>query len=109
MAEVRFYADEHIPKAVIRGLRQRGVDILTVADAASIGAEDSTHLRRACGERRVIVTQDDDFLRLAAGGEPHAGIVYAPQHTSVSALIHGLLLIHRVLDAEEMVDHIEFL
>jgi hypothetical protein len=24
-------------------------------------------------------------------------------------LIHGLLLIHRVLDAEEMVDHIEFL
>ena len=109
MAEGRFYADEHIPKAVIRGLRQRGVDILTVADAASIGAEDSTHLRRACGERRVIVTQDDDFLRLAAGGEPHAGIVYAPQHTSVSALIHGLLLIHRVLDAEEMVDHIEFL
>jgi predicted nuclease of predicted toxin-antitoxin system len=57
MAEVRFYADEHIPKAVIRGLRQRGVDILTVADAALIGAEDSTHLRRARGERRVIVTQ----------------------------------------------------
>jgi hypothetical protein len=49
MAEVRFYADEYIPKAVIRGLRQRGVDILTVADAASISAEDSTHLRRARG------------------------------------------------------------
>jgi hypothetical protein len=47
--------------------------------------------------------------RLAAAGEPHAGIVYAPQHTSVSALIHGLLLIHRLLDAEEMAGHIEFL
>jgi predicted nuclease of predicted toxin-antitoxin system len=109
MAEVRFYADEHIAKAVIRGLRQRGVDIRSVADAALIGAEDSTHLRHARGEGRVIVTQDDDFPRLAAGGEPHVGIVYAPQHTSVSALIHGLLLIHRVLDADEMAGHIEFL
>jgi predicted nuclease of predicted toxin-antitoxin system len=109
MAEVRFYADEHIPKAVIRGLRQRGIDILGVADAALMGAGDIAHLRRAHGERRVIVTQDDDFLRLAAAGEPHAGIVYAPQHTSVSALIQGLLLIHRVLDADEMADHIEFL
>jgi hypothetical protein len=109
MAEVRYYADEHIPKAVIRGLRQRGVDILGVADAALIGAEDITHLRHARGEGRVIVTQDDDFLRLAAAGESHAGLVYAPQHTSVSALIHGLLLIHHVLDAEEMAGHVEFL
>jgi hypothetical protein len=109
MAEVRFYADEHIPKAVIRGLRERGIDILGVADAGLVGADDITHLRRARSEHRVIVTQDDDFLRLAAGGESHAGIVYAPQHTSVSALIHGLLLIHRVLDAEEMFGHVEFL
>jgi hypothetical protein len=41
MAEVRYYADEHIPKAVIRGLRQRGVDILGVADAALMGAADN--------------------------------------------------------------------
>jgi len=109
MAEIRFYADEHIPKAVIQGLRQRGVDILTVAEAGLLAANDVTHLRFVREVSRVIVTQDDDFLRLAAAGESHAGIVYAPQHTSVSALIHGLLLIHRVLDAEEMVDHVEFL
>jgi predicted nuclease of predicted toxin-antitoxin system len=109
MAEVRFYADEHIPKAVIRGLRERGIDILGVADAGLVGADDITHLRRARSEQRVIVTQDDDFLRIAAAGESHAGIVYAPQHTSVSALIHGLLLIQRVLDAEEIAGHIEFL
>ena len=109
MAEVRFYADEHIPKAVIRGLRERGIDILGVADAGLVGADDITHLRRARSEQRVIVTQDDDFLRIAAAGESHAGIVYAPQHTSVRALIHGLLLIQRVLDAEEIAGHIEFL
>jgi hypothetical protein len=55
------------------------------------------------------VTQDDDFLRLAAAGEPHAGIVYAPQHTAIRALIRGLVLIQRALDADEMVGHIEFL
>ena len=109
MAEVRFYADEHIPKAVIRGLRQRGVDILGVADDALMGATDIAHVRYARDSSRVIVTQDDDFLRIAAAGEPHAGIVYASQHTSVSALIHGLVLIQRVLEAEEMAGQIEFL
>ena len=30
---VRFYTDEHVPRAAIRGLRQRGVDVLTAAEA----------------------------------------------------------------------------
>ena len=30
---VRFYTDEHIPRAVIRGLRQRGAEVLTVREA----------------------------------------------------------------------------
>lgn len=29
--KVSFYTDEHVAKAVARGLRQRGVDVLTVA------------------------------------------------------------------------------
>lgn len=109
MAEIRFYADEHIPKAVIHGLRQRQIDIVTVADAALMGACDLAHLRFARETSRVIVTQDDDFLRLAAAGEPHAGIVYAPQHTSIRVLVQGLVLIQHVLDADEMNGHIEFI
>ena len=27
---IRIYTDEHVPRAVVRGLRQRGVDVLTV-------------------------------------------------------------------------------
>ena len=79
MAEIRFYTDEHVSKAVIRGLRQRGVDVLTVPEADMMGATDEDHLVFALSSNRVIFTQDANFLRLAAQGLPHAGIVYTPK------------------------------
>jgi len=102
VAKVRLYMDEHVPKAVVRGLRQRGVDVATVVDAGAMGAPDLDHLRSAQRQGRAIFAQDDDFPRLAACGDPHAGIVYAPQHTSIRAMIQGLTLVHSVLDAEEI-------
>jgi predicted nuclease of predicted toxin-antitoxin system len=107
--QVRFYLDEHVSRAVAKGLRQRGVDVLTVPEAGMMGAADEEHLARALDDGRVIFTQDDDFLRLAAQGFRHAGLVYARQHTSLNEIIRGLMLIYQVLDAEEMRDHIEFL
>ena len=74
MAPVRFYTDEHVGRAVVRGLRQRGADILTVSEAGMLGASDEEHLERARVEGRVLFTQDDDFLRLHASEIDHAGI-----------------------------------
>ncbi len=107
--KIRFYADEHIAKAVILGLRQRGVDILAVKETEMLSASDAEHFKRAQSENRVIVTQDDDFLRFHAVGQKHSGIVYAPQGKSIGEMIQGLLLISQVLDAEEMQGQIEFL
>ncbi len=109
MANIRFYADEHIARAVIKGVRQRGIDIISVPEAGLMGAPDLDHIEFARRAVRVILTQDDDFLRLAANGEPHAGILYAPQHTSVRVLVQGVVLVHQVLDADEMLGQIEFL
>lgn len=106
---IRFYTDEHVARAVAKGLRQRGVDVVTVAEAGLLGASDPEHLAWARREGRVLFTQDEDFLSLAAGGVVHAGIVYAPQGTSVGRIIRGLLLIHEVLEVDEMTGHIEFL
>ena len=108
MAAVRFYTDEHVPGAVVDGLRRRGFDVLTVPEAGALGASDEAHLALALREGRVVVTQDADFLRLAAGGAPHAGIVYAPQGTSVGDLVRGLVLVGRVLAAEDMTGHVEY-
>ena len=109
MSKIRYYTDEHVAKAVIRGLRQRGVDVLTVPEANKLGVDDEGHLAFALLESRVVFTQDDDFLRLASSGNAHAGIVYAPQHTPIGEIIQGLMLIYQVLEAEEMIGKVEYL
>lgn len=63
MCEVRYFTDEHVSRAVLRGLRQRGVDVLSVPEANKLGATDEEHLAFALAEGRVVFTQDDDFLR----------------------------------------------
>lgn len=109
MAKIKFYTDEHVSKAVVMGLRRRGVDVLTVPEAGTLGLSDEEHLRKAREEGRVIFTQDDDFLRLAAADTVHRGIVYATQDNTVGEIIYGLMLIYQVLEAEEMVGHVEYL
>jgi predicted nuclease of predicted toxin-antitoxin system len=106
---VRFYSDENVPRAVTIGLRLRGVDILTAQVAAMAGRSDVDHLALALSQRRVVFTQDADFLRLHAGGVNHAGIVYAAQQSAVGELVRGLMLIVEVLHADEMERHVEFL
>lgn len=110
MAErIKLYTDEHVPRAVVRGLRERGVDTLTVSEAGMLGANDEELLAFARSEGRVFFTQDDDFLRLHASGVKHAGIVYAQQPTTIGDVIYGLMLVIEVLDPAEMESHVEFL
>jgi predicted nuclease of predicted toxin-antitoxin system len=106
---IRFYTDEHVARAVVRGLRQRGVDVITVPEADLLGASDEEHLGRARAEGRVVFTQDEDFLRLHAAGAEHAGIAYARHGLSVGEIIRGLMLIYQVLEPEDMTGHVEYL
>jgi len=106
---IKFYLDEHVPAAVARGLRVRGVDVLTVVEARMRGAIDEEHLARATAENRVLFSQDEDFLRLGATVPGHAGVVFAHQQRSVGWIINGLLLIHGVMEPAEMVGRVEYL
>jgi uncharacterized protein with PIN domain len=105
---IKFYTDEHVARTVVHGLRRRGVDVLTVREAGLLGASDEEHLKRALAEGRVLFTQDDDFLRLHAAGVEHAGIAYASQQASVGEVIRRLMLIHDVLEADEMKGNVEY-
>lgn len=103
------YMDEHVPAVVTEGLRRRGVNVLTAQEAGLRSAPDEEHLKWARENNRVIFSQDVDFLRLHATGVPHRGIIYAHQQTPVREIMRGLMLIHDVLNPEDMANHIEFL
>jgi len=106
---IKLYTDEHVPKAIVRGLRERGIDALTVSEAGMLSASDEEHPSFARREGRVLFTQDDDFLRLHASGAKHAGILYARQQTAIGEIIHGIMLVAEVLDSQEMEGHLEYL
>jgi len=82
---------------------------MTVSEAGMRGRNDEAQLAFALNAGRVIVTQDRDFLRLAASGVPHAGIAYTPQGVPIGTLVSSLLLIYSVLSAEEMMDSVEYI
>ena len=107
---MKFYLDEHIPKAVAEGLRRRGIDVLTIQGAGRVGDPDRKQLAYAALKRRVLVTFDDDFLALDAAGASHSGIVFSQTgRRSVGELIESLVLIANVIEPEEMRNHIEFI
>ena len=108
MSKIRYHTDEQVSKVVVRALRRRGVDVQRTPDAGMMSASDEEHLARAREEGRVVFTQDEDYLRLAARTE-HAGVVYARQEKPIREIISGLMLIYQLLEAEEMWNHIEYL
>lgn len=107
--KIRFYLDEQVSKSIQTGLDRRGVEVLTCKDAGMLGASDQAHLEFCKENNWVIFSQDDDFLSLASDGQNHNGIVFAHQRTSIGSIIQGLMLIYQVLDAEDMVNHVEFI
>ena len=57
---IRPILDQHVPSAVARGLRLRGIDVTTTAQAGLQDADDPELIAFALTENRVIFTNDDD-------------------------------------------------
>lgn len=102
---IKFYIDEHIHPGVAKALRQRGIDVLTAQQAGNLNVDDEEHLQFAISEGRVMVTQDEDFLKTTS----HKGIAYAHQRKPMRQIIEGLVLIAETMTEEEMVNHTEYL
>lgn len=107
---IRFHLDENCDPRIAAGLALHGVDVTTTSEAGLLHVSDEAQLAYALAQGRVIVTQDTDFLRLAAAGQPTLGIAFYPdQGRSIGQVIRVLLLIWEVYEAEEMRDRVEFL
>lgn len=113
---LRLYMDEDsIDQALIRGLRSRGVDVLTADEAGMMERKDPEHLAYAAAERRVLCTFNvGDFWTLhgeyLAHGRSHSGMVLMPQQRyGVGEQLRRLLRLAVTLSPDAMVDRAEFL
>ena len=107
---MRYHLDEHVASAIAAGLRRRGIDVTTTTDAGLLSAPDEIHLAFAKQERRVIVTQDADYLCNAARDPTHFGVVYYPQgKRTFGEIIRHLALMHDVMAEDEMRGRVEYL
>ncbi len=99
---MRLLLDELVPPAVARAVRERGHDVLAVAETSDLRSRaDADVLRAAIAEDRAVVTENvRDFMLLDAAvrqrGETHAGLVLilkAGLPTSHGRLVGALTLL----------------
>ena len=114
--QISLYIDEDaMSRAVIRGLRSRGIDVTTVFDEGRVGQSDRAQLEYAARTKRVLYTFNvDDFCRLhkeyLTEGKSHSGIVvvYRQRYTTGQQL-RLLLKLADVKSAKDMTNDLLFL
>ena len=111
---IRFYVDEHVPRAITEVVSLRSVDILTVQADDSGGSDDVAGLNRAMQLNRVVLTNDDDFLIEAAlrqrTGEQFAGVIFVDlNRLTIGHCIGDLELIGRVGEPADFINRVEYL
>ncbi len=104
---IRLYMDVHVPAVITASLRRRGVDVLTSQEDGTLETEDAELLRRATSLGRVLFSQDQDFLRLAAECQrtdiEFCAIVFAHQlGPGIGQIIEDLDLLVNVADELEL-------
>jgi predicted nuclease of predicted toxin-antitoxin system len=65
--------DEQVKSVIARELRRRGIDVTTTVEAGLRIHSDEVQLAFICQEKRVLFTQDDDFLKMASLTSAHPG------------------------------------
>ncbi|MBX9680578.1 MAG: DUF5615 family PIN-like protein [Gemmataceae bacterium] len=106
---LKFYADEHVDVAIARGLRRRGVDIVTVNELGLSGVEDEAHVERALADGRVIVTLDQDYLRIHSAGQFHGGVLFVRHDRRIGDVIRAIMRIWETMNPEDIAGHVEFI
>jgi hypothetical protein len=106
------YMDVHVRLAVTRGLRRRGVTVLTAQEDGTTTLFDPVLLDRVTALGYVLFSQDVDLLaeaaRRQAAGEAFSGLVYAHQvNVSIGQWVDGLELLAKVFDPPDMMNRVE--
>lgn len=73
---MRFYFDEHMPRAVEKEMISQGHEVIMAVDVGMQGADDDTgHLMYATEHEAVLVTRDLPFVGRASKRTDHSGVI----------------------------------
>jgi len=114
---IRLYLDDDSSaKALVKALRERGVDVVTTMEVGLDGRDDEEHLAYAPVQSRVLCSFNiQDFYRIhsqwLSEGKSHAGIILAQQqkHREVGERLRRILNLAASKSAEDMKNSVEFL
>ncbi len=114
--QIRLYIDEDtMSRSLMKGLRARGIDVISVSDEDTVGLDDAAQLELATKLNRVLCTSNTgDFYQLHTEyleqGKIHAGIIFVSQQRySIGEQIRRLLNLISKKSAEEIQCQVEFL
>lgn len=97
--------DVHVPASISAGLRRKLIDVRTAQDDSADRMSDDDLLTQATALERVLLTQDADFLEIAARrqrqGIAYSGILFAPQGPPIGQLIEDAELCLAGMTADE--------
>lgn len=102
-------------RGLVRALRARGFDVVTIFEARRLRLPDEDQLRFAASQDRILYTCNvshfADLHRVwLRDGLHHAGIIVLPdQRTAVGVQVRAFLHLATTLDADTMRDRLEFL
>ena len=110
---LRLYTDENVHARIIRGLRERGIDVLTASEDGHRQTADPIILRRATELGRAVFTHDQDHLSIGAdfqrSQQVFMGIIYAhPDALSIAEFVEQLELAAHY-EPDEVCNQIVFL
>ena len=111
---IALYADVHIPRAIVEGLRVRHVDVRTAQEDEAAELSDAALLDRATALGRALLTFDDDLLAECATrqrqGTVFSGLIFGhPLRVSIGQCIRDLEVMATVGEPEDILNQVEFL
>jgi predicted nuclease of predicted toxin-antitoxin system len=106
--------DVHIPSAITRALRRRGVMVVTAQDDNATEFADSKILDRATDQALIVFSMDQDFLSEAARrltiGETFSTVIFArPQDITIGQCVRDLEIIAQLAMPDEQKNQILYL
>lgn len=108
------YMDVHVPLAITRGLRRRGVDVLASQQDGTTRLPDPELLDRAGQLQRLLFSRDPDLIAEAARrlrkGQAFATVVFARQtEVSIGRCVTDLEIIAKGAAPEEAMNQVVYL